>query len=56
MRLSLANILPLPCSQQKILNAGWPEGQRGIVSDSESMYYLLARQVDASGGEISINI
>tara|TARA_B100000945_G_C20393581_1_gene603630 strand:- start:22 stop:1275 length:1254 start_codon:yes stop_codon:yes gene_type:complete len=40
----------------KIINVGWPEGQRGIDSDGESMYYLLARQVDASGGEISFNI
>ena len=40
----------------KIRNAGWPEGQRGIDSDRESMYYLLASHVDASGGELSVNI
>ena len=40
----------------KIRNAGWPEGERGIVSDPESMYYLLATNVDASGGELSFNV
>jgi hypothetical protein len=40
----------------KIRNAGWPEGERGIDSDPNSMYYLLASEVDASGGEISINV
>ena len=39
----------------KIRNAGWPEGERGIDSDPDSMYYLLASEVDASGGEISVN-
>jgi len=40
----------------KIRNAGWPEGERGIDSDPDSMYYLLASNVDASGGEISVNV
>ena len=40
----------------KIRNAGWPEGERGIDSDPDSMYYLLASEVDASGGEISVNV
>ena len=40
----------------KIRNAGWPEGERGIDSDPDSMYYLLASNVDASGGEISANV
>ena len=40
----------------KIRNAGWPEGERGIDSDPNSMYYLLASEVDASGGEISVNV
>ncbi len=40
----------------KIRNAGWPEGPRGIDSERESMYYLLASHVDASGGELSVNI
>ena len=40
----------------KISNAGWPEGQRGIDSDPDSMYYLLASRVEASGGELSVNI
>ena len=40
----------------KIRNAGWPEGDRGIDSDPDSMYYLLASNVDASGGEISVNV
>ena len=40
----------------KIRNAGWPEGQRGIESDPDSMYYLLATSVEASGGELSVNI
>ena len=40
----------------KIRNAGWPEGQRGIDSDPDSMYYLLATSVEASGGELSVNI
>ena len=40
----------------KIRNAGWPEGERGIDSDPDSMYYLLASNVDASGGELSVNV
>ena len=40
----------------KIRNGGWPEGQRGIDSDPDSMYYLLASRVEAKGGELSINI
>ncbi len=40
----------------KIINAGWPEGERGIDSDKDSTYYLLASDVNASGGEISFNI
>jgi len=40
----------------KIRNAAWPEGQRGIDSDPDSMYYLLASKVEASGGELSANI
>ncbi len=40
----------------KIRNAGWPEGERGIDSDPASMYYLLASNVDASGGELSVNV
>ncbi|MEE3265653.1 MAG: hypothetical protein VX221_02630 [SAR324 cluster bacterium] len=40
----------------QIRNAGWPEGERGIDSDPDSMYYLLASNVDASGGEISVNV
>ncbi len=40
----------------KIRNVGWPEGQRGIDSDPDSMYYLLATSVEASGGELSVNI
>ena len=40
----------------KISNAAWPEGQRGIDSDPDSMYYLLASKVEASGGELSANI
>ena len=48
--------LTLTWFSTKIRNAGWPEGQRGIDSDRESMYYLLASHVDASGGELSVNI
>ena len=40
----------------KIRNVAWPEGQRGIDSDPDSMYYLLASKVEASGGELSANI
>ena len=40
----------------KIRNVAWPEGQRGIDSDQDSMYYLLASKVEASGGELSANI
>jgi hypothetical protein len=40
----------------KIRNAGWPEGERGIDSSPDSMYYLLASKVDASGGELSVNV
>ena len=40
----------------KIRNVAWPEGQRGINSDPDSMYYLLASKVEASGGELSANI
>ena len=40
----------------KIRNAGWPEGDRGIDSDPDSVYYLLASNVEASGGEISVNV
>ena len=47
--------LTLTWFSTKIRNAGWPEGQRGIDSDRESMYYLLASHVDASGGELSVN-
>ena len=39
----------------KIRNGGWPEGQRGIDSDPDSKYYLLASKVEASGGELSLN-
>jgi len=39
----------------KIRNGGWPEGQRGIDSDPDSNYYLLASKVEASGGELSLN-
>ena len=40
----------------KIRNAGWPEGERGIDSDPEKRFYLLASRIEASGGEISVNI
>ncbi|MEC8940555.1 MAG: hypothetical protein VYC92_06505 [SAR324 cluster bacterium] len=50
------NHLTLTWFTTKIRNAGWPEGERGIDSDPDSMYYLLASNVDASGGEISVNV
>ena len=48
--------LTLSWFSTNIRNAGWPEGQRGIDSDPDSMYYLLASSVKASGGELSVNI
>ena len=50
-----SNHLTFTWFSTKIRNAGWPEGERGIDSDPNSMYYLLASEVDASGGEISVN-
>ena len=51
-----SNHLTFTWFSTKIRNAGWPEGERGIDSDPNSMYYLLASEVDASGGEISVNV
>ncbi len=39
-----------------IKNGAWPEGDRGIDSDPDSTYYLLASSVKSSGGELSANI
>ena len=51
-----SNHLTFTWFSTKIRNAGWPEGERGIDSDPNSTYYLLASNVDSSGGEISVNI
>lgn len=39
-----------------ISNGGWPEGERGINSDPDSKYVLLATGVYAGGGELSLNL
>ncbi|MGK5093036.1 hypothetical protein WDW89_13595 [Deltaproteobacteria bacterium TL4] len=40
----------------EIKNGAWPEGDRGINSDPDSTYYLLADYILSSGGEISFNL
>ncbi|MDX2470978.1 MAG: hypothetical protein QNL04_10430 [SAR324 cluster bacterium] len=38
-----------------VINGTWPEGERGINSDPDSTYYLLASTFSSSGAELSLN-
>jgi len=38
-----------------ITNGAWPEGERGMSSDPDQTYYLLASKVGADGGEVTLH-
>jgi len=60
--INLLNLLDVPLVEDllsfsyfytDITNGSWPEGERGINSDPNQTYYLLASKVKADGGELT---